>query len=138
MTRTLTMATVVTVIIGLLVATAFFWHSMRDVYGTFSSYSVDIEHSRIFTAQRIETMLREGRVDDALAHLQDQRDRGVVQLGSQRRYIDAATWRMGRNQYTIDKLDAAIEKEVEYRRVNGETNGKLSDRVRSILEAYNE
>lgn len=131
-------ALLVTAILGLFGTTGFFWNSMRDVYETFSSYSVDGYHSQIVEAQKLETMLREGSVDAVLARLQRNRDSAIVQLGQMRRHIDAATWRMGRNQYTIDKLDAAIEKEVEYRRVNGETSGKLSDQVRSVLEAFDE
>ena len=131
-------ATLVTVTLGLLGTTGFFWHSMRDVYGTFSSYSVDIYHSRILQAQKLETLLREGSVDEALALLQRNRDSAVVQLGQMRPHIDAATWRMGRDQFIIDKLDSAMNKEVEYRLVNGQTSSRLADQARNVLESYEE
>ena len=127
-----------TVILGLLGTTGFFWHSMRDVYESFASYSVDAEYSRIMQAQKIETMLREGQVDGALARLQGHRDLAVVQLGQMKPHIDTTTWRMSRSQYAIDKLDTAIETEVEYRRVNGETSSKLAEQARRVLESYEE
>jgi len=127
---------VVVVIIVSVVTVGWLFYQVRDAHDTWSTYTVQTGQSRLAEARRVEAMLRDGRIDQALAHLQRNRDLFVLQLASTRSAIDAGSWRWSRNQQTLDNAASALRSEAEYRRAIGESNSRVSEQVKTVLDEF--
>lgn len=127
---------VVAVIVVSLATVGWLFYQVRDAHDTWSAYTVQTEQSRLAEARRVEAMLRDGRIDEALAHLQRNRDLFVLQLASTRSAIDAGSWRWSRNQQTLENAASALRSEAEYRRVVGESNSRVSKQVKIVLDEF--
>ena len=112
------------------------WIELRDTWQMFYGHVVSTEYSRLMQARKLEEMLREGRTDDALSHIQRNRDLFVLTL----RDVLSATespiycWRL--HPSTVDKAIQTLQSEAEYRRIHGQSEGLLADQVAEALEGY--
>ena len=111
---------VVSVTMALLVVAGWLWYQVRDVQGSWNLDVVETQQSRLVEARAVEAMLREGRVDEALSHLQRSRDLRVLQLASTRSAIGMTSWHSNRNKYTLEKAVSLLREEAEYRRTVGD------------------
>lgn len=128
-----------TVLVGTCLAavalSAWFWFQLRADHDSFKSYIVSGYSSRLWDAQRLEDLLRAGRVSDALAHLQDRRDGAVVALND---FVlaSASNWRYPHNEATLVRAEEAFRDELAYRSAVGESNGRLGSRAAAVLASH--
>jgi hypothetical protein len=66
--------------VALLGLSSWLWYQLREAKGSCNSVVVSHYTSQLLTARHLEERLREGRVSDALARLQDLRDANVIAL----------------------------------------------------------
>lgn len=129
-------AFVVFVTMALLTGAGWLWYQVRDAHDSWSSYVVQTEESRLVEARRVEEMLRDGRVEEALGHLQRNRDVFVLQMASTRSAIDMASWRWNRNEHTLERAATALREEAEYRNAVGDSNSRIAQQVQIVLDEF--
>ncbi len=112
------------------------WMELRETWKIYNSYVVQTEDSRLKQARILDEMLQEGRTEDALSHLQRNRDVFVLTLRDVREAIDKPSWRWKRNTWVVEMATEALQSEAEYRRTHGQSEGKLSDQVAKALEGF--
>lgn len=131
---------VVTVIVVLLSAVGLLWYQVRYVNDSFMSYSVRTEQSRLVEARLVEAMLRADRVDQALDHLQRNRDISVIQLASTRSAIGELSWRWNHSEYQLryatNTASSELRLEAEYRGTFGASNSRLAQLAKEALEEF--
>jgi len=112
------------------------WVELRDTWHSFNQHVVSTEYSRLAQARKLEGMLREGRIDDALSHLQRNRDVYVIGLPEVISAIDKPSWRWKRNTQAVEQARKTLRIDAEYRRTHGQSDGKLADQAAKALEGY--
>jgi hypothetical protein len=123
---------------ALLSASFWLWREVREAHNTWGALTIQTEQSRLFEARRTEEMLRDGRIDEALRHLQRNRDLSVLQLDATRSAIDIGSWRWGYDEQMLDSAASALREEAEYRRTVGESDSKVAQQVKTVLDEFTE
>jgi len=127
---------VITVTLAVLATAILAWHQYRNVHDECYSSMAQIERSRLTEARKVESMLRDGKIEDALAILQTSRDLRVLRLADIRSAIDMGSWRWSRDEKTLEKAESALREEAEYRQTNGDSNTKIADQVNQRLQEF--
>ena len=111
-------------------------YQVRSVNETLNSQVVSEYQSQLIEARRIEDMLRAGRLDDALAHLQRNRDIFVVSLSSVHQSISEPSWRWPKSDHIVQRIDSSLSDEARYRDRVGQSDGVLARQVYEVLSEY--
>jgi hypothetical protein len=112
---------------------AWLWSQLRAGHDSFNSYIVSQHSSQLLDAQRLEDLLRAGRVSDALAHLQNRRDGTVVALNWAVSATTPPNWRWPHNAATLARAGEAFRDELAYRGAVGESSGRLGSQAAAVL-----
>ena len=126
------------ILVGVFVASlalsSWLWHQLREANGSCNNFAVSSYTSQLQNARRLEEKLRQGRVVDALARLQDLRDVNVVSLS----WAQSAEpdWQYSPHAGVATRAEQAFRDEAAYRRAVGESNGRISEQAAAVLAAY--
>jgi hypothetical protein len=120
--------------VALLALSSWLFYQLREANGSCNSIAVSHYTSQLQTARRLEEQLRDGRVVDALARLQDLRDANVVALS----WIRSAdpNWQFSPKAGVITRAEQAFRDEAVYRSTVGESTGRISEQATAVLAAY--
>jgi hypothetical protein len=126
------LASVFIVLAGL---SAWLWYQVREAHDSWSAYVVQTADSQLVEARRIEAMLRQGAVDEALDHLQRNRDVFVLSLASVQSATSEPSWRWSSTPVR-ERAISALREEAEYRRTVGGSNSAIAEQVQAALEPF--
>ena len=112
------------------------WMELRHMWQNFNGHIVTTGYSQLMEARKLEEILREGRTDDALSHIQRNRDLFVLTLRDVLSATESPIYRWRLHPSTVDKAIQTLQSEAEYRRIHGQSEGLLADQVAEALEGY--
>ena len=120
--------------VALLGLSSWLWYQLREANGSCNSVVVSHYTSQLLTARHLEERLREGRVSDALARLQDLRAANVIALS----WAQSAgpDWQYSPHADAANRAEQAFRDEAIYRSTVGESNGRIAEQVTAVLAEY--